>query len=210
MQALVQRNYVEQDPSSRAYSLGSRLLELGIAYAGNLDLIGAARPRIEALRDRAAETVHLAILANREVVEICTASGRQAVTVSRGTGRRDPAHCTATGKVLLAALPDSDIERFLAQGALRPATPRSICDVDALRAELVRVREQGFAVDDEELCEDVCCIGVAIRNSDRAIAAVSLAMPKARFRAGELSRWVGMLHETSLQISRALVFSGDG
>jgi len=209
MQTLVRRNYIEQDASSRAYSLGSRLLELGIAYAGNLDLIGAARPRIEALRDRAGETVHLAILADRDVVEICAASGRQAVTVSRGAGRRDPAHCTATGKILLAALPDADVERFLAQGPLRPATRRSICDADELRAELARTRENGFALDDEELCEDVCCIGVAIRSSDRAIAAVSLAMPKARFRAGELLRWVEMLNETSLQISRALALSGD-
>lgn len=210
MQTLTQRNFVEQDPSTRAYSLGWRLLELGIAYAGNLDLIGAARPHIEALRDKAGETVHLAILAERDVVEICVARGRQAVAVSRGAGRRDPAHCAATGKVLLASLPEPDVERFLAAGPLQPATPRSICNAGAFRAELARIRECGFALDDEELCEDVCCIGVAIRNrSDRAIAAVSLAMPKARFHAGDIERWVAMLDETSTQISRALALYGD-
>jgi DNA-binding IclR family transcriptional regulator len=211
MQTLARRNYVEQDPTSRAYSLGSRLLELGVAYAGNLDLVGAARPRIEALRDLSGETVHLAILAERDVVEICTAAGRHAVTVSRGAGRRDPAHCTATGKVLLASLAPEEVERFLAHGPLRAATSRSITDPNVFLAELQRVREGGYAVDDEELCEDVCCVGVAIRNrSDRAIAAVSLAMPKARFHAGKVHSWVQMLEETAGQISRALALSGEG
>jgi IclR family KDG regulon transcriptional repressor len=210
MQTLVSRNYVEQSATSRAYSLGPRLLELGVAYSGSLDLTGAARPRIEALRDLAGETVHVAILAGRDVVEICAAGGRQAVTVSRGAGRRDPAHCTATGKILLAALPEIEIDRFLAQGPLHPATPRSICDADAFRAELARARSAGYAIDEEELSSDVCCIGVAIRDgAGRAIAAVSVAIPKARFRGGDLTRWVGMLNDTSRQISRALVLSGD-
>jgi len=210
MQTLARRNYVEQDPTTRAYRLGSRLLELGSAYAGSLDLIGAARPLIEDLRDFAGETVHLAILSDRDVVEICTAAGRQAVTVSRGTGRRDPAHCTATGKVLLACLPPSELEKFFAAGPLRSLTPRSITDRDELVAELERVREAGFAIDDEELSADLCCIGVPVRNrSGRTAAALSFAMPKARFHSRSVSEWVKMLTETSARISSALALSGE-
>jgi DNA-binding IclR family transcriptional regulator len=80
-----------------------------------------------------------------------------------------------------------------------------------LLAELQQVREAGFATDEEELCEDVCCVGVAIRNSDdHAIAAVSLAMPKARFRSEKVARWAEMLTDTSTRISRALALSGEG
>ena len=210
MQTLARRNYVEQDPSTRAYALGSRLLELGSAYAGSLDLVGAARPRIEELRDLAGETVHLAILSERDVVEICTAGGRQAVTVSRGAGRRDPAHCTATGKVLLAALQSSDLERFFAAGPLQAITSRSITGRNELVAELQRVREAGFAIDDEELCEDVCCIGVPVwGRSGRTAAALSLAMPKARFRSGSVAGWVKILAEHAARISSALALSGE-
>jgi DNA-binding IclR family transcriptional regulator len=211
MQTLARRSYVQQDASTRAYTLGSRLLELGTAYAGSLDLIGAARPRLEELRDVSGETVHLAILNERDVVEICTAKGRQAVTVARGTGRRDPAHCTATGKVLLAALPSREAKRILSLAPLAAITSRTITDRAKLLAELQRVREAGFATDEEELCEDVCCVGVAIRNSDdHAIAAVSLAMPKARFRSEKVARWAEMLTDTSTRISRALALSGEG
>ena len=209
MQTLARRNYVEQDPATRAYALGPRLLELGSAYTRSLDLIGAARPRIEELRDLAGETVHLAILSERDVIEICTAAGRQAVTVAMGTGRRDPAHCTATGKVLLAALPESELERFFAAGPLNAATANSITDRGAFVAELKRVREAGFAIDDEELCADVCCVGVPVLNrSGRAAAALSLAMPKARFRARNVAAFVKMLRDSSARISSALALSG--
>ena len=209
MQTLARRNYVEQDPSTRAYALGPRLLELGSAYTRSLDLIGAARPRIEELRDLAGETVHLAILSERDVVEICTAAGKQAVTVSMGTGRRDPAHCTATGKVLLASLSEGEIERFFAAGPLLAATPKSITSRKAFIAELKRVREAGYAMDDEELCADVCCLGVPILNrSGRPAAALSLAMPKARFRAGNVEHFVKMLRDSSARISSALALSG--
>jgi len=210
MQTLARRNYVEQDPATRAYRLGPRVLELGSAYAGSLDLIGAARPRIEELRDRAGETVHLAILSDRDVVEICTAASRQVVTVSRGTGRRDPAHCTATGKVLLAFLPPGELERFFATGPLQKLTPQSITDRDELIAELERVRKNGYAIDNEELCADLCCIGVPVRNpSGRTAAALSLAMPKVRFHSRKVSEWVEMLTETSARISSALALSGE-
>jgi len=210
MQTLARRKYVEQDPSTRTYALGSRLLELGSAYTGSLDLVGAARPRMEALRDLAGETVHLAILSERDVVEICTAGGRQAVTVSRGAGRRDPAHCTATGKVLLAELAPNELDRFFAMGPLSPLTPQSITDRDEFLAELQRARKVGYAIDDEELCEDVCCVGVPVRNrSGRTTAALSLAMPKARFRSRNVAGWAKMLTEHAAQISNALPLSGD-
>lgn len=209
MQTLVRRNYVEQDASTKAYALGPRLLELGSAYTRSLDLIGAARPRIEELRDLAGETVHLAILSERDVIEICTAAGRQALTVSMGTGRRDPAHCTATGKVLIAALSDGELERFFAAGPLHAATPKSITSRKAFLAELQRVRKSGYAVDDEELCADVCCLGVPILNrSGRPAAALSLAMPKARFPSRNVQRFVTMLHDSAARISSALALSG--
>jgi DNA-binding IclR family transcriptional regulator len=209
MQTLARRSYVEQDPTTKAYVLGPRLLEPGSAYTRSLDLIGAARPRIEELRDLAGETVHLAILSERDVVEICTAAGRQAVTVAMGAGRRDPAHCTATGKVLLAALPPAELERFFAAGPLHAATPQSFADRDAFIAELQTVRAAGFAIDDEELCAGVCCVGVSVLNrSGRAAAALSLAMPTARFRSRNIEVFVKMLRECSARISSALALSG--
>ena len=71
------------------------------------------------------------------------------------------------------------------------------------------MRDAGYARDDEELCADVCCLGVPVFNrSGRPAAALSLAMPKARFRAGNVENFVKMLRDSSARISSALALSG--
>ncbi len=211
LQTLTRRHYIEQAEHTRAYTLGPRLFELGSAYARNLDLVGAARPLIEQLRDATCETIHLALLRDREVVEICTAGSRQAVTVTRGTGRRDPASCTATGKVMLASLPPAELEQFLAQGPLPAATSRSITTRAALLTELERVRSDGYGIDDQELSEGVCCIGVPVHGSaGRVVAALSIAMPRDRFKAGNVMDWVRLLQSTAGRISDVVTLSGAG
>lgn len=211
LQTLSRRHYIEQSPETRAYTLGPRLFELGSAYARNLDLVGVARPFIEQLRDDTGETVHLAILSDREVVEVCTATGSQTVTVSRGTGRRDPASCTATGKVILASLTEAELDQFFARGPLPASAAKSITDPKLFRAELARVRTNGFALDEQELSEDVCCIGAPIRDGrDRVIAAISVAMPKARFRQDKIPDWTRSLVEAATRISSVIRLSSAG
>jgi IclR family KDG regulon transcriptional repressor len=211
LQTLTRRHYIEQAEDTRAYTLGPRLFELGSAYARNLDLVGAARPLIEQLRDATHETIHLALLRDRDVVEICTAGSRQAVTVTRGAGRRDPASCTATGKIMLASLAQGELERFLAQGPLPALTKRSITTCEALLADLDRVRVDGYAIDNQELSEDVCCIGVPVHGGGgRVVAALSIAMPRERFKAGNVPEWVRLLQHTAGRISDVVMLSGAG
>jgi IclR family KDG regulon transcriptional repressor len=202
LQTLARRGYIEQRTETRSYALGPRLLELGNAYAGNQDLLRAALPHLEALRDQVHETIHLGILSERDVVEICNASGGQPVSVSMKTGRRDPAHCTAIGKVLLAALPEPELDRFFARGPLLRATARSITSRARLLKELESVRRNGYALDDGELADELCCVSVpVVAASGRAIAGISIAMPKMRFKSQRVPGWVRLLNETARRIA---------
>jgi IclR family KDG regulon transcriptional repressor len=205
LQTLARRGYIEQRAETRNYALGPRLLELGSAYAGNQDVLRAALPHLEALRDQVHETIHLGILNEGDVVEICNASGSQAVSVSLKAGRRDPAHCTAIGKVLLAALPAAELDRFFERGPLVRATPKSLTSRARLMKEIERARVNGYALDDGELAEELCCVGVPITGpSGRAVAGISIAMPKMRFKPHRLAGWVRLLNETSRRIAAAL------
>ena len=88
---------------------------------------------------------------------------------------------------------------------------RSITEPKQLLAELARVRVNGFALDEQELSDDVCCIGAPIRNGpDRVIAAVSVAMPKVRFRQDKVPEWTRLLVETAGRISSVIRLSSAG
>lgn len=207
LQTLVTRGYVEQQLDSRNYALGPRLMELGSAYVTSSDLVGAALPQLEQLRDTIGETIHLAILNEGDIVELCNASGRQPVSVSMRAGRRDPAHCTAIGKVLLAHLSDDELDQLLAKPLTR-CTAASITDPRRLRQELMVVHERGYAIDDEELATGLCCVSVPIVGaSQRVRAAISVAMPRVRFKARQIPRWVRMLEAGAARISTAIAVS---
>ena len=151
------------------------------------------------------ETIHLGILNEGDVVEICNASGGQAVSVSLKAGRRDPAHCTAIGKVLLAALPEADLDRFFERGPLVRATPKSITSRARLMKEIERARVNGYALDDGELADELCCVGVPIIGpSGRPVAGLSIAMPRMRFKPQRVADWVKQLNDTSRPHRRAL------
>ena len=208
LQTLSRRNYLEQNPKTRAYTLGPRLFELGSAYARNMDLVSVSQPFVEKLRDAIGETAHLAVLSDWEVVEVFTATGYRPLTVSGGIGRREQASCTATGKVMLAFLDKRELGEFLARGIFPANTRRSITDPKQLVADLAKIKRNGFSLDEQEWSEDVCCIGAPIRNgSGRVVAAVSVAMPKVRFRKEKVPEWTRLLIETADRISGVIRLS---
>jgi IclR family transcriptional regulator, KDG regulon repressor len=203
LQTLTRRGSAEQNPDIRSYALGPRLLELGSAYAGHHDLIGAALPRREEPRDKVGETIYRNIYSDGDNVEICPAAGRQAVRVGVRAGHREPALGAATGKVQPACLPEQRLDRFVERGPLVGRAAKSIIGKAAMVKEMARVREQRYALDDEELAPGLCCVGVPVsRPSGRVNAAISIAMPKARFQPENVAGWVRLLNETAT-LSRA-------
>lgn len=205
LRTLAARGYVDQHVALRSFVLGPRLLELGSAYAVGAGLVQIARPEIEALRDALGETIHLGIYRDGEVIEVAAASGPQLVSVSLGAGRRDPAHCTALGKVLLASLDPEALAAFFARGPLERRTPRSLTRKTEVLKAIEAARGQAYGTDEEELAPDLCCIGVPVRDqARRVVAAISIAMPKSRFRNGRVAVWVKALAEAAARIGARL------
>jgi len=206
LQTLVQRGYVEQEPGHRSYVLGPRFYQLASAYLKGKDLATLARPHLEALRDVVGETAYLVILSQGEIVQLGKADGQQVVSASIRTAQREPAYCTATGKVLLSGLAPEPLERYLASVRLQPYTAQTITSRSKLERELATVRKQGYAFDVEEYADDLCCVSVPVRdpNSGSIVAAISIAMPKIRFRRNLVPRWRNLLEEKAALISPQL------
>jgi DNA-binding IclR family transcriptional regulator len=188
------RDYVAQDPETKKYSLGFRFLSISSTILNNLDIRRTAFGHIRRLHQECNETVNLYVLRDRRITLIDKIQKVGGLSLDTYVGFSTEPHSAASGKVLLAGLSRHEIQRLYGGEALGPYGPRTIRKVDQLFHELDKVRELGYAIDNEEHYEGVRCVAAPIRAGSRVVAAISItgsvfAMPLERI-TGELVRLV--------------------
>ena len=200
LSTLVHRGYVAKVPVRRTYALGARILFLSNACL-TVDLPARAAPLLAQINEKTGETVHLAVLQGDSMMKVAKRESRHPVRVDTGTlGRTDAPHATATGKAMLAWLPEDDMRRVLAHGLAR-FTPKTITEWPALLEALRHVRRDGYAVDDEEYQPGVICVGAAIRDHKGAVVgAISASTPTMRASEAHLA----LVREEIVSAVRAL------
>jgi IclR family acetate operon transcriptional repressor len=177
LRTLVARGYVRQG-ADRRYALGATLLRL--RAAGEQLLGPCAEPYLARLVDLSGETANLAVMEGDAVVYVAQVPSPCRLRLFAEVGRRVLPHCTAVGKVLLAAWPDADAARLLARTGMPRRTPRTHTGHQELLGELALVRARGYALDLGEEDLDVQCVAVPVRDGDRVAAALSVSGPAAR------------------------------
>jgi DNA-binding IclR family transcriptional regulator len=181
MDMLAYHGFVRQDPESRAYVPGGALLDIGLSVVKQLDIRSIARPHLEDLARATNETVHLARLDLPNVLFIDCVESDRAIRVASRVGKAMPAHCTSVGKAMLAACPLAAVKHHFRGRRLAALTPRSITTAGALFAQLVDIRERGYALNAEESEEGLGSVGVAIVDrAGRPVGAISVAAPLQR------------------------------
>ncbi len=176
---LAELGYVRSD--GRFFSLTPRVLELGYAYLSSLSLPEVAEPHLEALVAEVNESSSVSVLDAGDVVYVARVPTSRIMTVAISVGTRFPAYATSMGRVLLAGLPDEDLDAYLDGVRLERLTPRTVGSVAALRAELARVRAQGWAIVDQELEEGLRAVAAPIRDRGcRTVAAVNVSAHASR------------------------------
>jgi IclR family pca regulon transcriptional regulator len=171
--------YVESD--GRYFRLAPRVLRLGHAYLTSTSLAKLVQPILEAISERTQESSSLAVLDGTEAVFVARAATRRSLSNGLGLGSRLPAYCAATGRVLLAALPQAQGEFLLKRMARHKLTPHTRTELPDLLALLDEVRGQGYAVSNEELELGVRSIAVPIRDAaGRTVASMSLVAATSR------------------------------
>jgi DNA-binding IclR family transcriptional regulator len=185
---------VERIPRSGRYRLGLRLFELGSLVIQQMNLWDEALPFLEALVRESGETGHLAVLDGGEAIYVERVETRRALRIPSAMGRGYPVHATSLGKVLLTYQPESRVREIIAERGLPRFTRNTIADPEALLTELTVVRQQGYAIDDEEYDEGLRCIGAPIMDhTGQVVAALGIGGPVTRVtpeRVPELARLV--------------------
>jgi DNA-binding IclR family transcriptional regulator len=203
--ALADAGYLERDREGNGYRLGYELFRLGALVEGLGDLQRRARPFLEALKQKLDETVHLVVLSRGEALYLDKIEGKKTVRVVSRVGMTLPAHCSGVGKVLLAHLPEAEVDAIVREKGLQRFTVNTITEREALLLELRRVRQRGYALDNEEIEEGLKCIAAPIRDATgRVVAAVSISGPRFRFDAGATEELAAELLKTAEGVSRAL------
>jgi IclR family transcriptional regulator, KDG regulon repressor len=168
--------YVVQDAETERYGLGSRVIWLASKFLDNVDLRTQAHPILKQLREETGETIHLAILDNFEVVYIDKLDGKSPVKMASRIGNRMPSHCTGLGKALLAYLPESEWEKYVAKLGLTYHTKNTITEPQAFYDHLHMIREKGYSIDNCENEEGIRCVALPLHDhTGNVIAAISIA-----------------------------------
>jgi DNA-binding IclR family transcriptional regulator len=199
---------ISKSAESGKYRLGPELIVLGEQVLRHTDVHRVALPFLRELAERTGETVDLEVLSGSNVVTIEEIAGKHVVTAAGAIGMPWAAHATSTGKVLLA-FQSAEKQRQVLARALKKFTPRTITDTKILSRDLLKIREQGYAVSFGELEDHLIAIGMPIRsrNGD-AVAAVSISGPDTRLTADKLPALIRVGLEACSRISARLGYHG--
>ena len=194
----------------RSFFLLPRVLELGYSYLSSLDLTDLAQRSMEDLSRQIGESCSMAVLDAHDIVYVVRVPVRRVMNMALSVGARLPAFATSMGRVVLADFGEEQLEKWLSGARLRAITPHTKATPAALREELARVREQGYAMVAQELELGLLSIAVPVRdNNRRAIAGLNVSMPYADSnRPLAVKRVLPALREAQTSIERAIAKSG--
>jgi DNA-binding IclR family transcriptional regulator len=206
MAMLAYHGFVRQEAGSRAYLAGPALVEIGLAAVRELDIRLHARPVLESLAASLGETVHLVVLEGGTVRYLDAVESPRTLRVAARTGSTLAANCTASGKALLAELPDAEVSAiFAGQAELTALTARSITAPARLLDELRRVRARGCAVNVEESEEGVASVAVALRGlRPGPAAALAVSAPVSRMTGPAMDAIEAELRERAARLESQL------
>lgn len=195
---------IDQNEENQKYRLGLYLLELGNIISNSLDIRKIAAPIINDICSKIEETVHLGTLDNMEVVYIDKQESNQSMRIFTTIGTRNPAYCTGIGKSMLAYVEPELLIKSLPE-KLEKITPNTITEKAELLNELNFIRENGYALDNEENIEGLTCIASPIfDHTGCAKYAISVSGPTIRMTKDKIAETIKLVKDSTVEISSRL------
>ncbi len=210
LRTLQRRGYLERDAETGRYRLGLRVLALGRHALGGHEIGRLAQPILRAVVVRTRLTVHLAVLDRGEAVYIEKAEAPGFIRMDTWVGRRMKVHSTSVGKALVAYLPAEEVEAILRHHGLEKRTPKTITSVTRFLAGLGKVRQRGYAVDDEENSLGARCVAVPVFGPTGEVeAALGVTGTIAQIEHASLPKLAELLKDAARRISRQMIYPSE-
>lgn len=205
---LEDEDLVERDPTSKRIRLGPGLLSLVAPMLASVRVVETALPQLVELAQRCGETISVSVWDGAGAVNLEQVLGGKAVKHYAAPGSRNPAHASASGKLLLAFASADTVERVLRRD-LRRFTPRTLCTRSGLLAEIATIRRQGYAVNEGELSLDVGGLAAPVRNDKGSVvAAITATVPMYRFATMKRRQLVELVRDAADRVSARCGYAG--
>jgi IclR family pca regulon transcriptional regulator len=197
--------YVER--SRQVYRLKTQVLRLGFSYLSSSSVVEAARPVLERITEQLHESSSMSMLDAGEIVYVARSAASRVLAAGLSVGSRLPAFCTSMGRVLLAALPDPDLDAYLRDLKPRVYTPKTTTRIPQLKKAILDVRKLGYALVDEELEAGLRSIAVPVSTrSERVVASINVGTHVSRVdRATLIDHCLPVLQEGARALSNILI-----
>lgn len=197
------KGFVSQNPRTRKYSLGFRVLELSHALSRQFDIVSQVQPFLVELRTATQETAGIAVRVADHRIHLTQAESEHEIRQTFPIGKPLPLRAGAAGKLLMAFQPEEEIDRLLSV-PLERLTETTIVDPDRLRQELDRVRRQGYATSLGERMPGSISIAVPVWSSRGDVMALTVSGPAFRFTAKKAAEAANLLQTVALRLTRQL------
>lgn len=179
--------YVER--SRQVFRLRTQVLRLGFSYLSSSSVVEAARPVLERITEATHESSSMSMLDGGEIVYVARSAASRVLAAGLSVGSRLPAYCTSMGRVLLAALPDGELDSYLSSLKPRAYTPKTIVKIPEMRKVILDVRRRGYAIVNEELETGLRSVAVPVYNrGNRVVAAINVGTHVSRVDRNTLLR----------------------
>jgi len=210
VKTMVSLGYVRQLKDSKRYRIGRPLFALAASALDEIEMMSLATPVLDDLARATGESAHFSVPMGDAVVVLARTSGPGAFQLTDRVGVVRPAHCTALGKIMLAALAPDQFTRYLQRAELKAYTPKSITSVEQLAREIAEVRRAGLALDDGEFDSELRCAALPVRDfSGRVIGAIGISGPVWRLSIEALQKRARLVRAAADRLSGEFGYTGD-
>ncbi|AKL94153.1 transcriptional regulator KdgR [Clostridium aceticum] len=202
---LIYKGYVEQNPNTNKYRLTLKLLELGNKLIDKMDILSVAKPYLQQLKEVTNEVVHLVVREGTEIVYIDKVESDNKIRMHSRIGTRSPMYCTSVGKAIMAYLSEEEVEGIWQDSEIKRFTQYTITDLQEMKKNLTKIRELGYALDEEENELGIRCIGSPIfAHNGEVCGAISVSGPTIRVTKQAIQNFKNYILEYSMKISKEL------
>lgn len=208
LMSLIYMGYAKQDAATQKYMLSYRIVSVAGKILGRMDILRVAKPYLEQLSDLSGEAVHLVQRDENNILYIDKIEAKVGtIRMVSHVGMVRPMYCSGVGKAIMATLPAEEARKIWVQSSIEKKTEKTITDFDEMQRELLEIRKNGYAIDDEENEEGVRCIAAGLSRGQReACYAFSISGPASRMTMERLRELSVHVKETREKLSGELAY----